>query len=151
VALAGGAVAVWISGGTMTLGSVAGAIGVVGIAARGVVGSIRHYQRLERPDRGSFGPDLVLRGTRDRLVPIVTTALAMVAMMLPFVLGGGGAGLEIIRPMAIVTLGGIVATVVIQLFVLPALYVRFGFVREPDTAGEDLATPLRPVDAIAGC
>jgi Cu/Ag efflux pump CusA len=150
VALAGGAVAAWISGGTITLGSVAGAIGVVGITARGAVGSIRHYQWLERTDRRTFGPDLVLRGTRDRLVPILTTALAMAAVVLPFVIGGGGAGLEIIRPMAIVTLGGIVAAVAVQLFVLPALYLRFGFVREPDTAGEDLAAPLRPVDAIAG-
>lgn len=146
MALAGGVLAALISGGTITLGSLAGLAAVLAIAVRGAVVSIRHYQNLHREGQ-PFGPELVLRGTRDRLVPILMTALATGLVLLPMTFGGNAAGLEIVGPMAIVTLGGLLTSTVLNLFVIPALYLRHGFT-EPDTATEDLFVEIPEVEAV---
>ena len=92
---------------------------------------ISHYQHLEEQEGEAFGPELVLRGARERLAPIVMTALTTALALLPFVLFGNIPGHEIVRPMAIVILGGLVTSTLLNLFVLPALYLRFGASREP--------------------
>ena len=148
-ALAGGAVAVLIGGGDLTLGSVAGFVAVFGLAVRGVLVLIRHYQRLQR-DGEEFGADLVVRGTRERLVPILTTTLGAAVVLIPFTVSGGSAGFEIVGPMSTVILGGLVTTLVLNLIVIPAAYLRFGFVAELDTAAEDLLIRIPDVDPVKG-
>lgn len=103
---------------------------MLGIGARNAVLLIRHYQHLEKEGE-PFGPSLVLRGARERLVPMVTTALTTGLALLPFVLLGNIPGLEIVRPIAIVILGGLVTATLLSLFVIPVLYLRFGPSREP--------------------
>ena len=71
-----------------------------------------------------LGPGLVLRGARERLAPILMTALATALVLLPLVILGGIAGYEIVRPMAVVILGGLVTSTLLNLFVVPALYLR---------------------------
>jgi Cu/Ag efflux pump CusA len=125
VALVGGVLAALIGGAELSLGSYMGFLALFGLAARSGVVLISHFQDLEH-DGEAFGPGLVERGTRERLAPILTTAVGTAAVMLPFVIAGAEAGLEIVNPMAIVVLGGLVTSTFFSLFVLPAIYLRFG-------------------------
>ncbi|HWC70338.1 MAG TPA: efflux RND transporter permease subunit [Actinomycetota bacterium] len=149
MALAGAAVAVLIGGGEVTLGSVAGFVAVVAVAVRIVVVLIRHYQQLQREGE-AFGPELVMRGTRERLVPIVTTMLASAVALIPFIVSGGSAGFEIVGPMATALVGGLVTTTLLALVVIPAAYFRFGYIAEPDRSAEDLFVKLPDVDTVQG-
>jgi Cu/Ag efflux pump CusA len=121
-----------VSGGVITLGSLLGLITIFGIAARNGVLLIRHYQQLEDEEGEAFGPDLVLRGGRERLPPVLTTALITALAFLPLAIAGDVLGSEILRPMAIAILGGLVTSTLLNLLVIPALYLRFGAHREAD-------------------
>jgi len=124
--IAGGLLAALVSGGTVSLGSIIGFLAVLGIAARNGVLLIDHYQHLEGQEGVAFGLDLVLRGARERLSPILTSFAAIAAALLPIVIFGGSAGLEIVQPTAIVILGGLIASTLVTLFVIPALYLLIG-------------------------
>jgi Cu/Ag efflux pump CusA len=143
VALAGGIVAALVGGGALTLGSFAGLAAVVAIAARHAMVTIRRYQDLEREGE-PFGDTLVLRGTSERLVPVVTTAVGTIAAMLPLILAGDVAGLEVARPIAIVVVGGVIASTLVAVFVLPSLYLRHGRVTRRDTVAEELSVIMIP-------
>ena len=125
VALVGGVLAALIGGAELSLGSLIGFLALFGLAARTGMVLIRHLQDLEQEGE-SFGPKLVERGARERLGPILTSATATALVMLPFVIAGAMPGLEIVHPMAVVILGGLVTATLLSLFVLPALYLRFG-------------------------
>jgi len=132
-ALAGGVLAnFFVSGSTLSLGLLAGCLTVFGIALRNSILLFSHYQDLEEREGGAFGPDLVMRGARERLSPILMTALATGLALLPFVLFGNISGHEMVRPMSIVIIGGLVTSTWLNLFVMPALYLRFGASREED-------------------
>jgi Cu/Ag efflux pump CusA len=94
---------------------------------------IHHYQHLEGQEGVPFGLDLVLRGARERLSPILTSSAAIIAALLPIVVFGQIPGLEIVQPTAIVILGGLVASTLFTLFVMPALYLLIGSGGEPQT------------------
>jgi Cu/Ag efflux pump CusA len=126
LAMAGGVVAVLIDGGTVSLGSLVGFLAVLAIAVRNGIALIRHYQDVKRREDLPFGKELVERGTRERFAPIVTSALTIAAAMLPFVFLGNVAGLEFVRPVAVVTLGGLVTATLLNLHIVPALYLGFG-------------------------
>ena len=87
---------------------------------------INHYQHLERYEGEAFGPKLALRGARERLSPILMTALATGLALVPLVVTGDIPGHEIEYPMAIVILGGLITSTLLNLFVVPSLYLRFG-------------------------
>jgi Cu/Ag efflux pump CusA len=87
---------------------------------------VTHFQHLEREEGVAFGRELVLRGARERLAPILMTASATALALLPLVVFGNRPGQEIEHPMAIVILGGLVTSTLLNLFVLPSLYLRFG-------------------------
>jgi Cu/Ag efflux pump CusA len=131
--LLGGVLAAIAGGGVLSLGSLLGFLAVLGIAARQGVLLIRHYQHLEQHEGETFGPGLVLRGTRERLRPILTTAAATALALVPLVYFGGIPGLEIEHPMAVVILGGLVTATLVNLFVVPALYLVFGSSPELET------------------
>jgi Cu/Ag efflux pump CusA len=126
VALAGGALAALLGGGVLSLGSLFGFLTIFGIALRNSIVMIGHFQHLERQEGEAFGSKLVLRGARERIAPIMLTALSTGLAFLPFVVAGDIAGLEVVHPMAIVILGGLVTSTIVNLFVLPVLYLRFG-------------------------
>jgi CzcA family heavy metal efflux pump len=129
-ALVGGVVGVWLSGGNLSLGSLVGFITVLGIAARNGIMLVSHYRHLEREEGVPFGPELVLRGAEERLAPILMTALATGLALLPIVLFGLRPGQEIEHPLAVVILGGLTTSTVLNLFFMPALYLRFGQPRQ---------------------
>jgi Cu/Ag efflux pump CusA len=86
---------------------------------------IKHYQHLERVEGEPFGPALVVRGARERLAPILMTALATGLALVPLVLTGNEPGHEIEHPLAVVVVGGLITSTLLNLFVVPSLYLRF--------------------------
>jgi Cu/Ag efflux pump CusA len=125
-ALVGGLLAAYLFGdGVISLGSLVGFFTVLGIAARNGIMLINHYQHLERYEGEPFGVGLVLRGARERLSPILMTAAATGLALVPLVIAGDIPGHEIEHPMAIVILGGLVTSTLLNLFVVPSLYLRF--------------------------
>jgi CzcA family heavy metal efflux pump len=125
MALVGGVLAAYIGGGIISLGSLVGFFTVMGIAARNGILMINHFQHLERHEGETFGPELVLRGARERLSPILMTALATALAVVPLVVTGDIPGHEIEHPLAIVILGGLFTSTLLNLFVVPSLYLRF--------------------------
>jgi Cu/Ag efflux pump CusA len=126
MALVGGVLAAFASGGIISLGSLVGFLTVLGIAARNGIMLISHFQHLEEHEGETFGPGLVLRGARERLAPILMTALASALALLPLVIAGEIPGHEIEHPMAVVIMGGLVTSTLLNLFVVPSLYLVFG-------------------------
>jgi Cu/Ag efflux pump CusA len=126
MALVGGLLAAYIGGRILYLGSLIGFFTVLGIAARNGILMINHFQHLERHEGEVFGRDLVIRGAKERLSPILMTSLATGIALVPLILTGTLPGHEIEHPMAVVILGGLVTSTLLNLFVVPALYLRFG-------------------------
>jgi Cu/Ag efflux pump CusA len=126
MALVGGVLAAWLGGGIISLGSLVGMFTVFGIAARNGIMMINHFQHLERDEGEAFGPALVLRGAKERLAPILMTALATGLALVPLAAVGNIPGHEIEHPMAVVILGGLVTSTLLNLFVIPSLYLRYG-------------------------
>ncbi|RLT04614.1 MAG: efflux RND transporter permease subunit, partial [Planctomycetota bacterium] len=125
-ALIGGVVGVQFSSGVLSLGSLVGFVTVLGIAARNGIMLVSHYRHLQEFEGEPFGLPLVLRGAEERLAPILMTALATGLALLPLVINGNRPGHEIEYPLAVVILGGLCSSTLLNLFVLPPLYLRFG-------------------------
>jgi CzcA family heavy metal efflux pump len=124
-ALVGGALAIYLAGGIVSIGALVGFFTVFGIAARNGILLINHCQHLERHEEEPFGWALVVRGARERLAPILMTSLATGLALVPLVVIGPRPGHEIDYPLAIVILGGLVTSTLLTLFVVPLLYLRF--------------------------
>lgn len=123
IALVGGVLAAWGVLGTITLGALVGFFTVLGIAARNGILMIAHFKHLEEEEGVPFGRDLVVRGASERLSPILMTALATALALVPLIIYGDQPGQEIEYPMAIVILGGLATSTLLNLFVLPSLYL----------------------------
>jgi Cu/Ag efflux pump CusA len=125
-AFAGGTFATLLGGGVVTLGSIVGLLAALGIAARNSILLIDACQRLAREGQVPFGLELALQGAHETAIPILSSTLVTIAALLPFVALGGGPGLEIAQAAAIMIIGGLVASTLVTLFVLPALYLAVG-------------------------
>jgi len=125
-ALVGGILAAYMGDGVISLGSLVGFLTVLGIAARNGILMINHFQHLEKYEGETFGPALVMRGAKERLAPILMTATTTGLALLPLVLAGSIPGNEIQLPMAVVIMGGLVTSTLLNLFIIPPLYLRFG-------------------------
>ena len=135
-ALLGCELAGLIGGGAFSLGALAGLLTVLGLAARNGVALVCHLDHLQQHENEAFGPALVCRGAQQRLAPVITTAVVTAVAFLPFLMFGSRAGSEVVQPMAIAVLGGLVTSTALVLFVVPALYARFGRERRPDATDE---------------
>jgi Cu/Ag efflux pump CusA len=125
-ALVGGVAAVYVSGGVRNVGSLVGFVTLFGITMRNGIMMVSHWQHLHEVEGVPWGPELVFRGARERLAPVLMTALVTGLGLLPIALGSGEAGREIEGPMALVILGGLVTSTALNLLVLPVLYRRLG-------------------------
>src|SRR5262249_25489383 len=125
-ALLGGVVAAYATGGVLSLGSLVGFITARGIAARNGIMLVSHYRHLQTEEGVPFGRDLILRGAAERVAPILMTALAAGLGLLPLAVSGNKPGYEVEYPMAVVILGGLFTSTLLNLLVLPVLYERFG-------------------------
>jgi CzcA family heavy metal efflux pump len=123
LAVLGGVLGVFASGGVLSLGSLVGFVTVIGISARNAIMLISHYRHLNEVENVPFGRELILRGAEERLAPILMTALTAALALAPLVYTGNLPGQEIEYPMAIVILCGLAAATIVNLFVLPLLFV----------------------------
>ena len=121
-ALVGAVWSAFLSGGVLSLGSLVGFVTVIGIAARNGIMLVSHYQHLQREEAEPFGPELILRGAEERLAPILMTALTTTLALLPIVIGGNKPGQEIEHPMAVIIVGGLVTSTILNLLLMPVLY-----------------------------
>ncbi|APR79721.1 Cobalt-zinc-cadmium resistance protein CzcA [Minicystis rosea] len=136
LALVGGVVAVLLTGGVVSLGALVGFVTVLGIAARNGVMLVSHLRHLEREERVPFGVDLILRGVRERLTPIVMTALATGLALVPLVAGGARPGQELEQPMAVVILGGLVSSTLLNVLAVPCAYLLLGAAKPGDDTSD---------------
>jgi CzcA family heavy metal efflux pump len=125
-ALVGGVLAVFATGGLLSLGSLVGFVTLFGIATRNAVMLISHYDHLVAVEGAIWGRETAIRGALERLGPILMTALVTALGLLPLAIGSGDPGREIEGPMAIVILGGLLTSTGLSLFVLPSVALRFG-------------------------
>ncbi len=125
LALVGGVAAAAAGGGALSIGSLIGFITLFGISTRNSIMLVSHFRHLEEDERMAVGPELVMQGCLDRLAPILMTALVTALGLLPLVVSGGRAGQEIEHPMAVVILGGLLSSTLLNLLVLPPVYLRF--------------------------
>ncbi|MCK6550241.1 efflux RND transporter permease subunit [Myxococcota bacterium] len=125
LALIGGAAGVYLQGGVLSVASIVGFITLFGIATRNGIMLVAHIRHLVR-EEGADLDEAVRRGARERLVPILMTALAAGLGLVPLALSGGDPGSEIQAPMAVVILCGLLSSTALNMFVVPALYRRYG-------------------------
>ena len=126
LALIGGVLGIYLSGGTLSVASIIGFITVFGVAARNGIMMISHIRHLQSDEGvGSFR-HAVRQGAMERLAPILMTALAAGLALLPLALRGDEPGTEILTPMAIVILFGLLSSTLLNMLVVPALFLRFG-------------------------
>ncbi|HEX9792547.1 MAG TPA: efflux RND transporter permease subunit [Planctomycetota bacterium] len=126
LALIGGVAGAWLGGGVLSVGSLIGFITVFGIATRNGIMLVSHIRHLQVAEGVADFHQAVLRGSTERLVPIVMTALATGIALVPLAMAGGEPGNEIQTPMALVILCGLVSSTLLNMVVVPALYLRFG-------------------------
>jgi len=125
-ALVGGVLAVFASGGWLSIGSMVGFVTLFGITLRNSIMLISHYEHLIAVEDMTWGLEAVLRGASERLAPILMTALVTALGLLPLAIGSGAPGREIEGPMALVILGGLATSTALNLLVLPTLALRYG-------------------------
>jgi HME family heavy-metal exporter len=126
LALIGSVAALWISGQAFSVASAIGFITLAGIATRNGILKISHYINLALFEGETFGRDLVVRGTLERLRPVLMTALAAAIALLPLMAGAGEPGKEILHPVAVTIFGGLISATLIDAFLTPTLFLLFG-------------------------
>ena len=126
LALIGSVAALWIAGQPLSVASMIGFITLTGIAARNGILKISHYINLALHEGLAFGPDLIIRGSLERLTPVLMTALAAGVALVPLMIGAGEPGKEILNPVAVTIFGGLISSTLLDTFLTPVLFLRYG-------------------------
>lgn len=126
LALMGGLAFTWMAVGNISIATLVGFIAVGGVAARNGIMMISHYLHLMKHEGEAFSREMVVRGTLERLVPVLMTALAAGIALVPLVLAAGEPGKEILHPVAVVIVGGLISSTLLDLLVTPAVFFHFG-------------------------
>ncbi|HET6407053.1 MAG TPA: efflux RND transporter permease subunit [Chthoniobacteraceae bacterium] len=126
LALIGGLIFTWIKLDNISIATLVGFIAVAGVAARNSIMLLSHYLHLMRHEGEGFTRQMVIRGTQERLVPVLMTALSAGIGLIPFVLSGDQPGKEILHPVAVVIVGGLITSTLLGLGVTPAVFYTFG-------------------------
>jgi Cu/Ag efflux pump CusA len=126
LALMGGLVLTWYKIDNISIATLVGFIAVGGVAARNGIMMISHYLHLMRHEGECFTPQMIIRGTLERLVPVLMTALAAGCALIPLLLSAHEPGKEILYPVAVVIVGGLISSTLLDLVVTPAVFFAFG-------------------------
>ena len=125
-ALIGSVVAMWIAGVSLSVASMVGFITLAGIATRNGILKISHYINLCRFEGESFGQAMIVRGSLERLTPVLMTALVAAFALTPLLLAADAPGKEILHPVAVVIFGGLVSSTLLDTLLTPVLFWLFG-------------------------
>jgi HME family heavy-metal exporter len=126
LALIGSVLALWIAGQPLSVASMIGFITLTGIAARNGILKISHYINLALRERMPFGPELVVRGSLERLTPVLMTALSAGVALVPLLIDPANPGKEILHPVAVTIFGGLISATLLDTFLTPVLFLRYG-------------------------
>ncbi len=126
LALMGGVALTWLLVGNISIATLVGFIAVGGIAARNGIMMLSHYLHLMRHEGESFSRPMIIRGTQERLVPVLMTALSAGIALLPLLFAANEPGTEILHPVAVVIVGGLVSSTLLDLLVTPAVFWLLG-------------------------
>lgn len=125
-AFIGSAMALWLAGETFSVASLVGFISLCGIASRNGILMLSHYLHLMQQEGMPFGREMVVRGSQERVAPVLMTALTTGLGLIPLVLAAGQPGKEILYPVALVVLGGLTTSTLLDFCITPTVFLRFG-------------------------
>lgn len=151
LALIGSVAALWLSGQPLSVASMIGFITLTGIAARNGILKISHYINLAIHEGLPFGRDLVVRGSLERLTPVLMTALSAGVALVPLMIDPSAPGKEILHPVAVTIFGGLVSSTLLDTFLTPVLFLRYGensLKRLVDAARVERETATLPTSAV---
>ncbi len=126
LALVGSVIALWISGGALSVASLIGFITLAGISTRNGILKISHYINLVAHEGEAFGKKMIIRGSLERLTPVLMTALVAAFALIPLMLSGGDPGKEILHPVAVVIFGGLVSSTLLDTLLTPVMFYLWG-------------------------
>lgn len=126
LAAIGGIISVYLTGGTISIATIVAFIALFGIASRNGVLMISHYLYLMKEEGLEFGKEMVIKGTLERLVPVLMTALSAMLGLVPLLLAQGAPGKEILYPVATVIVGGLFSSTLLDMWVTPAVFYKYG-------------------------
>src|SRR5690606_10008946 len=145
LALIGSVIALKITGLEISIATIVGFVALTGIATRNGILKVSHYINLVLHEEEVFGKQMIVRGSNERLVPVLMTATSACIALVPLVLAAGEAGTELVHPVAVVVFGGLISATILDGMLTPVLFHRFG-----GKALQRLASPRRagaPVEA----
>jgi HME family heavy-metal exporter len=126
LALIGSVIAVLLTGGTFSVATMVGFITLTGIASRNGIMMISHYIHLMEHEGETFSKQMIIRGSLERLVPVLMTALVAALALIPLTLDAQASGKEILYPVATVILGGLISSTLLDMIVTPVVFYTFG-------------------------
>jgi Cu/Ag efflux pump CusA len=142
LALIGSVIAMWLADVTLSVASMVGFITLAGIASRNGILKVSHYINLCRLEGEAFSQAMVVRGSLERLTPVLMTALVAAFALTPLLFSADAPGKEILHPVAVVIFGGLVSSTLLDTLLTPVMYLRFGrkaterLLAEPESRGD---------------